>query len=212
MSVNHPLPKKLFHDDPPRGVFVRSWLGFALVFVLWVIVWWLQMGPLRPLFNVAPGVELPFFPAGIRTLAVFVFGFSGALGIFAGSLTTYFWFFPELVSVSLVGVVGAAAASAFSAYFTMRVVCHLVNIPFSLGGLTLRNITLIVATQGLLSASVHQAIYAIEGIGPCHAPGSSYAYAWAWSAMAAGDIIGAMLVLFSVRLGFMALQGLRRFY
>jgi len=187
--------------------FIESLLNFpitpyALGVLVWMGAWWLQMGPARPLFNFAPGVELPFFPSGVRTLAVFAFGFPGAVGIFIGSLVTYFLFFPELLGVSPISTIGCAAASAFSSYVAMRLVCAYKHIPSSLEGLTLRNVTWIVVTQSLLSATLHQSLYHSEQISKDYATATLSATLFNWSAMATGDALGSMAVIFAVLIGY----------
>lgn len=170
--------------------------------VIWVLAWWLQMGPYRHLFNFAPGVELPFFPAGVRTLAVFAFGFPGAVGIFIGSLVTYSLYFPELLNASPVAVIGCAAASAFSSYIAMRLVCGFYKIPNSLEGLTLKNVGWIVVTQGLLSASLHQFLYHAEIISSSYKQESLNTMLLNWGAMVTGDALGSMAVIFAVLIGY----------
>ena len=171
---------------------------YVLGIIVWMLAWWLQMGPARPLFNFAPGVELPFFPAGVRTLAVFAFGFSGAIGIFIGSIVTYFLYFPEMLGVSPIGTIGCAAASAFSSYVAMRLVCAWNHIPRSLEGLTIKNISWIVITQSLLSASLHQCFYHAERINPDFDTEPLSTTLFNWGAMATGDALGSMAVLFAV--------------
>lgn len=168
------------------------------------------MGPLKPLMNFAPGVELPFFPAGIRTLAVFIFGIHGAIGIFIGSIITHFLYFPELLSASPLGVMGCAAASAFSSYIAMRIICALAQIPNTLDGLTLRNIAWIVLTQGLISATVHQAIYHYEIISSAYADPEIQTSMINWAAMVSGDALGSMCILLSVLMGNAAFEHCRR--
>ena len=198
------------HSDPSLPTSQRSdkgWIEIAFSMpstpyvigvILWVLSWWAQMGPLRPFLNFAPGVELPFFPAGVRTLAVFIFGIHGAIGIFIGSLITYSLYFPELLSASPGGIIGCAAASAFSSYFAMRIVCTLCKIPNTLEGLNLRNTTWIVITQGLISASVHQLIYHWEVIQPANDPLDTKTNLINWAAMVSGDTTGSMLVLLGI--------------
>ena len=191
------------HDE---GV-VASLLNFPMTpyvlgVIVWLLAWWVQMGPLRPVFNFAPGVELPFFPAGVRTLAVFAFGFPGAVGIFIGSVVTYFLYFPEMTGVSSLGVLGCAASSAFSSYLAMRFVCDLRGIPGNMSGLTLRNIGWIVITQSVLSATLHQFFYFAEGVGALVNEPSLGIALFYWAAMATGDALGSMAVLLAVLMGF----------
>ncbi len=175
---------------------------YVLGILVWMGAWWLQMGPARPLFNFAPGVELPFFPAGVRTLAVFAFGFPGAIGIFIGSLVTYFLYFPEMLGVSPIGTIGCAAASAFSSYLAMRLVCVYKQIPPSLESLTLRNVGWIVVTQSLLSASLHQFLYHSEQLTTDYAAEPLSTTLFNLGAMATGDALGSMAVIFAVLIGY----------
>ena len=170
--------------------------------ILWVLAWWLQMGHFRPVFNFAPGVELPFFPAGVRTLAVFAFGLRGAIGIFIGSLITYFLYFPELSGTSPLGTIGCAAASAFSSYVAVRLVCIFKHIPNSLAGLTLANIGWIVATQSLLSATLHQILYRSVNISSNYETELVTTTLFNWAAMVIGDALGSMAVIFAVLIGY----------
>jgi hypothetical protein len=171
---------------------------YVLGIIVWMLAWWVQMGPARPLFNFAPGVELPFFPAGVRTLAVFAFGFPGAVGIFIGSLVTYFLYFPEMLGVSPMGTIGCAAASAFSSYVAMRLICAWNNIPQTLEGLTFKSISWIVITQSLLSASLHQFLYHSEQMSGEYVAASITTTLFNWGAMATGDALGSVAVLFAV--------------
>lgn len=182
---------------------------YVLGILVWMLAWQLQMGSYRDLFNFAPGVELPFFPAGVRTIAVFVFGFHGAIAIFIGSLVTYSLYFPELVGISLVGTIGCAAASAFSSYLAMRFVCDMCKIPSSLAGLTLRNVGWIVVTQSLLSASLHQFFYHAEGISPFYEYESLSTSLVNWGAMATGDALGSMVVIFTALIGYRIYASIR---
>ncbi len=202
------MPKKLSNESiintrPGDVGWLESMLAepmtpYFLGATTWILAWYLQMGPLRPWFNFAPGVELPFFPAGVRTLAVFIFGFAGAVGILIGSIVTYSLYFPELMSASPTGVIGCAAASAFSSYLAMRLVCDLWKIPPSLAGLTLRNVGWIVVTQSLLSATLHQFIYHCEIISAVYEASDIQTTFINWSAMVTGDALGSMSVLLSI--------------
>lgn len=203
------MPNNLYtHDattEQPRTGWISDMLEhpstpYFLGAIVWILAWWMQMGPLRPFLNFAPGVELPFFPAGVRTLAVFIFGFPGAVGVFIGSLVTYFLYFPELVTASPLGIASCAAASAFSSYIAMRLVCEWRHIPHTLAGLSLRSISWIVVTQSILSATLHQTVYRQELFGVSAAPVSTSATLLNWAAMASGDALGSMSILLSILL------------
>lgn len=202
---NHGLNDDVSPTDRPWVKAThQSWLEimlndpttpYFLAFVVWILAWWLQMGPLHALFNFAPGVELPFFPAGVRTLSVFIFGFPGAVGVFFGSLVTYALYHPGLLNASPVGIVGCAAASAFSSYLAMRWICDLLKIPYSLSGLTMKNVGWIVITQSILSATLHQFFYHAEAISSLYPQESTGTTLFYWIAMASGDALGAMAII-----------------
>lgn len=194
-------PSASFNSTSTKLVqaFLNHWIApYTLIVFLWLLAWGIQMGPLRPIFNFAPGIELPFFPAGVRTFAVFAFGFPGAVAVFIGSLVTYFIFFPELLESTATTIVGCAAASAFSAYIAMRAVCIICKIPNNLSGLAFRGIGLIVVTQGVLSALIHQVLYHAAGVSQFSLTETIFN----WGAMATGDALGSMFVLFSILIAY----------
>ena len=201
-SSHHITPASQSDEGVIASLLNFPMTPYVLGILVWMGAWWLQMGPARPLFNFAPGVELPFFPAGVRTLAVFAFGFPGAIGIFIGSLVTYFLYFPEMLGVSPIGTIGCAAASAFSSYVAMRLVCVYKQIPPSLESLTLRNVGWIVVTQSLLSASLHQFLYHSEQLTTDYVAEPLSTTLFNWGAMATGDALGSMAVIFAVLIGY----------
>lgn len=202
-NSTHPEINKLQDESLLGSLLNFPITPYVLGIFLWMLAWWIQMGPARPLFNFAPGVELPFFPAGVRTLAVFAFGFPGAIGIFIGSLVTYFLYFPEMLGVSPIGTIGCAAASAFSSYVAMRLICAWNHIPQTLEGITFKSISWIVITQSLLSASLHQYLYHAENLKAHYVQdGLLSTTLFNWGAMATGDALGSVAVLFTVLIGY----------
>jgi hypothetical protein len=107
-----------------------------------------------------------------------------------------------MLGVSPIGTIGCAAASAFSSYVAMRLVCVYKQIPSSLEGLTLRNVGWIVVTQSLLSASLHQVLYHSERLSTDYAVEPLSTTLFNWAAMATGDALGSMAVIFSVLIGY----------
>jgi len=167
---------------------------------LWCLAWSLQSQ--LPLLY-ATGASIIFFPAGIRTLAVLVFGWRGALGVFAGSSITYLWFFETLYGAErpLTAVLYIALASALPAYLCMRLTLWWADIPNCLSRLTLKHITLIVVTQGLTSATALLSIYLYSGLSPTYADLPPDEALRTWAAIAIGDILGSMLLLYGVAIG-----------
>ena len=181
----HPLP-----DIP-------YWAWIIIPVAAWLLAWTAQVH--LPIFDYLPGVALIFFPAGVRTLSVLVFGWRGALGVAIGTLITYLWFFDDIHStVNLFYGVLLAMASGFSALFMFKLVQWWQRIPTDLSTLRLKHILMIVISQGLLSAGLHQLIYHIISISPFYEAQPLQACLTSWLAMAVGDTLGSMLLLYAI--------------
>jgi hypothetical protein len=176
------------------------WLGILLPTGLWCLTWAIQS---QIPFLYATGASIIFFPAGIRTLAVLVFSWRGALGVFIGSIITYLWFFETLYGADrpLTAAFYIALASALPAYLCMRLTLWWADIPNCLSRLTLKHITLIVVTQGLTSATALLSIYLYSGFSPAYANLPLTEVLRTWAAIATGDILGSMLLLYGVAIG-----------
>lgn len=170
--------------------------AYVAVITAWLFAWWIQMGPLSSL-NLAPGVELPFFPAGIRTLAVFIFGIHGAFAILIGSLISYAWLFPAVSLGDYASVISIATASSFSAYAAMKGYLLITKSPADLSGLTLSKITIIVLIQSLMSSTLHQLIYQSHEVSEQYNQMNYLDLFLIWLGMAAGDLVGSMIVMLS---------------
>lgn len=176
----------------------RPLLPYICVLVLWIVACYLQSQ--MTIFNFVAGVSLVYFPAGIRTLSVFIFGFKGAVAIFFGSLLTMLFEFPSLQPTpsEILWASGVAAASAFSAYIAMKAVKSWQRIPTSLEGLTMQHVVYIVITQGIVSATLHQLLFQSSGAAEAYVDETTLQALVYWAAMASGDIVGSMLVLLTV--------------
>ncbi len=165
--------------------------------VAWLLAWVVQVN--LPIFDYAPFVAIVFFPAGVRTLAVLVFGWRGALGVAIGTLITYLWFFDDLhETVNLFNGVMLALASGFSALLVFKLVQWWQRIPTDLHNLRLKHILIIVISQGLLSATLHQLIYHASVISPFYEKQTLDVCLQSWLAMAVGDTLGSMLLLYTI--------------
>lgn len=158
----------------------------------WIAAWWVNQQ--MTFLEISTGVALIFLPAGLRTIAVLIFGFRGAVGVFLGSLITGQKYFSGDREISDPALIIVCLVSAFSAYVAMRVVCSWRRIPHDLRNLTLNDILIIVASQGLLSATLHQIIFFVENVGLAHDRPLSAA-AGQWLAMLAGDVTGSLLFI-----------------
>lgn len=163
----------------------------------WLIMWRVQ-GLLQTqltAIDYATGVALIFLPAGIRTLSVLVFGLRGAIGVFIGSVLSTFDYMGHLPALDASFLVLIGAISAFSAYAMMQLVCWWRKIGSDLDELQFSDVLFIVFTQGLLSASLHQLVFTQLGLDGAYSNPSTWEIFLLWAAMAAGDIVGSMLLM-----------------
>ena len=163
--------------------------GFFGWYVMWLLQ--LQLGFL----DYALGVSVVFLQAGIRTLAVLIFGFRGAVGVFAGCLLSTTEYMGHIATLDYLHIGLICAISAFSAYLMMFLVCWWRRIGSDLNELSFGDVLIIVFTQGLLSATLHQVIFQARGIESSYVdPGIAQSFQL-WAAMAAGDIVGSMILM-----------------
>lgn len=158
----------------------------------WVAIWFAQLQ--FTLLEYSAGVSVVFLPAGVRTLAVFIFGIRGAIGVFFGSLVTAALFFTGFNELPNISLVLTAFVSAFAAYFVMVTVCRWKNISNNLEDLSFNDVLVIVISQGIFSATLHQFIFLQNNLSGLQ-EGSATHLALNWSAMACGDVVGSMIFL-----------------
>jgi len=171
------------------------WAWIVIPMLIWLLAWAAQIH--LPIFDYVPGVAIIFLPAGARTLAVLVFGWRGAVGIAIGTLITSLWFFDiARDNITLVSAIMMAMTSGFSALLMFKLVQWWQNIPDDLSTLRLKHILTIVISQGLLSSSLHQLIY--QNIISFYTGQPLPVLLNSWLAMAVGDALGSMLLLYTV--------------
>ena len=178
----------------------------------WMLAWKLQflIQQILPSLEYATGVALIFLPAGIRTLAVLVFGLRGATGVFLGCIYSTIDYMGQLPAFDASIMLIISAISAFSAYLMMQLVCWWRKIGHDLDELQFSDVLFIVFSQGLLSASLHQLIFARMNLEGVYINPSHWDTFRLWGAMATGDIVGSMLFMLSgVALANMATNLLR---
>ncbi len=161
----------------------------------WYAMWSLQLQ--LTFLDYALGVSLIFLPAGIRTLSVLIFGFRGALGVFAGSILSTIGYMGHIASMDFFNICIVSAVSAFSSYLMMLLVCWWRRIGNDLNELSFGDVIVIVFSQGLLSATLHQLIYAAHPIEALYDHPTMAEAFRLWAAMAAGDIVGSMILMLS---------------
>jgi hypothetical protein len=165
----------------------------------WTIAWQIQllMQQLIPALDYEVGVSLIFLPAGIRTLAVLIFGFRGAVGVFLGCIFSTIEYMGHLPTLDASILIIICAISAFSAYLMMQLVCWWRKIGHDLEELQFSNVLFIVFSQGLLSASLHQLVFARMDLEGAYNDPSIWDTFRLWAAMATGDIVGSMVLMLS---------------
>ena len=165
----------------------------------WAIAWQLQLllQQLIPALSYELGVALIFLPAGIRTLAVLVFGFRGAVGVFCGCIFSTMSYMGHLPALDASILLVICVISAFSAYLMMQLVCWWRKIGSDLEELRFSDVLLIVFSQGLLSASLHQLVFSRMHLEGTYSNPSIWDTFRLWAAMATGDIIGSMVFMLS---------------
>jgi hypothetical protein len=185
-------------NQPPRPIpDLPYWAWIVIPMIAWFLAWAVQIN--LPVLNYAPGVAIIFFPAGVRTLAVLVFGWRGALGVACGTLITYLWFFAAAQeTISIFNGILLGMASGFSALLVFKLVQWWQNISADLSSLGLKHILIIVLSQSLLSSSLHQLLYHTLPFSPFYATQPLHICLKSGLAMMVGDILGSMLLLYAV--------------
>ena len=165
----------------------------------WILMWELQnlLQTQLTALDYATGVALVFLPAGIRTLAVLIFGLRGAIGVFIGCIFSTIEYMGHLPALDASFVLLICAISAFSAYVMMQLVCLWRKIGSDLDELRFNDVLIIVFSQGLLSASLHQLVFTRLDLQGVYTNPSAWEAFRLWAAMAAGDIVGSMLLMLS---------------
>lgn len=176
-------------------------------FLGWQLMWQLQTQ--LAVLDYALGISLMFLPAGIRTLAVLIFGLRGAVGVFVGAVFSTIEYLGHIPTMDLANVVLIAAISAFSAYLMMQLVCWWRRIGVDLEELRFSDVLVIVFSQGLLSATLHQWVYRHHELEEIYIKPSLAESFRLWAAMATGDIVGSMVLMLS---GVMLANFLRRLH
>ena len=174
-------------------------MPYAFGAIGWILMWKLQllMQHFMPALDYALGVALIFLPAGIRTLAVLVFGLRGAIGVFIGCIFSTVNYLGHLPAFDASFALAICATSAFSAYVMMQLVCWWRKVGSDLDELRFSDVLIIVFSQGLLSASLHQLVFARLHLDGAYANPSAWETFRLWAAMATGDIVGSMLLMLS---------------
>jgi len=143
--------------------------------------WWFQA------LDWADGVSWIFLPAAVRLLAVLLFGFAGALGLFFGGLFTM----SMIEEAGLSKSICVAAASGFGPWLAVQLLVRRLRLPQTLSGLGPAQLALLAVGSAAASVCLHNLVYwlmaqrsdPVSGILP----------------MFAGDIAGTLIMLYLAR-------------
>lgn len=133
------------------------------------------------------GVSAPYLPAGVRLIAVAVFGLAGCVGLFLSGLWISAIMFPAADVPALLAI---AAVSGFTPLVALLIVRRIFGISDQLRELSFRSLLLFVSLMSVLSPLAHQAVFLVTGAAP--------ASLFNLLAMIAGDVVGCMLVVLVV--------------
>ena len=156
-------------------------IDILVVVLTWILFYRMSLW-LFAYFEYNPRVYWVFLPAGIRMIAVFIFGWAGVLGLFIGSIITN--------EVELSGyVIYLAAISAMSPMVAKRACKWWFNIPVTLQGLSSKQL-LTFSITGALSNALLSNLYfyfadrtnSLKGFFP----------------MFVGDILGTLIIFYLI--------------
>jgi hypothetical protein len=139
------------------------------------------------------GVGWIYLPAGARLLCPLLLGLPGAVGVLLGSwCESFFNLYPDDPLRSFVGGISSALAPYLVYLFALRVL----GMQASLANLTSRRLLLLVPLFGIASPLMHHLWFWIHG--------DQVDLAQGFAVMAAGDMLGALVVLYALK-GMLAL-------
>lgn len=162
-------------------------LGYACITVVAFISlnWLNELAFIR--FEQSNGINWVFLPAGIRLLATLLFGFAGFTGLLLASIYLNFQHFVFDDDVRALSGAVAAAGGPYLAYLFAK---HWFDLGPRLGNLTARRLLFTGVLCGLMSPIFHHAFMWVQ----------TGRVDWtAFIAMATGDIIGILIVLYAAK-------------
>ena len=138
-------------------------------------------------FEQSAGVNWLFLPAGIRLLATLLFGFAGFVGSLLASLYLNFQHFAFQDDARAIYGAVAASGGPYLAYLFAK---HWFDLRERLGNLTAGRLLFTGILCGLMSPAFHHAFIWVQ---------TGLVDWWALLAMVTGDVLGILIVLFSVK-------------
>jgi hypothetical protein len=184
-----PSPLTSGHDSGP-GVPERARVACASV--VGSVVFYLVLARLQdwvfPNVEFMRGVGWIYLPAGARLLCPLLLGLPGAVGVLLGSwCECFFHLYPDDPVRSFAGGISSALAPYLVYLFALRVL----GMQASLSNLTSRRLLLLVPLFGVASPLMHHLWFWIHG--------DQVDLAQGFAVMAAGDMLGALVVLYALK-------------
>jgi hypothetical protein len=185
----HPSSTILTMGSPTTS---RDDIGLAFASVAGSVVFYLMLARLQdwvfPNVEFIRGVGWIYLPAGARLLCPLLLGLPGAVGVLVASwCECFFHLYPDDPLRSLAGGISSALAPYLVYLFAIRVL----GMQPSLANLTSRRLLLLVPLFGVASPLMHHLWFWIH-----HDPVD---LAQGFAVMAAGDMIGALVVLYALK-------------
>jgi hypothetical protein len=177
-------------DDAGQDVAERARLAFAGI--VGSVVFYLLLARLQdwvfPNVQFIRGVGWIYLPAGARLLCPLLLGLPGAIGVLVASwCECFFHLYPDDPLRSFAGGISSALAPYLVYLFAIRVL----GMQASLSNLTSRRLLLLVPLFGVASPLMHHLWFWIH-----HDPVD---LAQGFAVMAAGDMMGAVVVLYALK-------------
>jgi hypothetical protein len=140
-------------------------------------------------FEFAKGINWVYLPAGVRLLCTLLFGEAGAIGLLLVSwLVCFFYFFPDDYVRSFMGGILATAAP----YLAYRTAQHVYGLRASLANLSPKRLLACVVGYSIASPLLHHIWFAIHGGTDNLVSG--------FFVMAAGDLTGSLIVIYTMKM------------
>ena len=177
-------------DEIGQGVAERA--GLTAASILGSVAFYLTLARLQdwvfPNVEFIRGVGWIYLPAGARLLCPLLLGLPGAVGVLLGSwCECFFYLYPDDPLRSLVGGISSAVAP----YLVYLFALHLLGMRASLANLTSRRLLLLVPLFGIASPLMHHLWFWLHG--------DKVDLARGFAVMAAGDMLGALVVLYALK-------------
>jgi len=137
-------------------------------------------------FEHTRGIDWIYLPAGVRLLCTLLFGFTGTLGLFLGSLvTSFFYYFPDAPVRALAG----SLVSALAPYLAYILAQNTMRLRPSLSNLTARKLLACALLYAACNALLHLLWFVITKEAGPHPVHSTLI-------MFTGDLLGSLLVVY----------------